>query len=552
MTIYDTVLTNGRILDGCGNPWHWGDLAIQQAHIAAIAPRGTLNGKRVIDAAGRYISPGFIDIHTHSDLTILVNRQAESVVRQGVTTELIGNCGMSPAPIQNAFLEEMKRQWGPISNQPEVTWQWRTFREYLDVLQEGGLGINIASLCGHGALRMAVMGMDDALPDTDELDHMANLLAEAMQAGAFGMSTGLVYPPGCFAGTAEIIHLCKVVARHHGFYASHIRGERETILQAVDEAIRIGREARVPVQVSHNAPKFGAPQDAHANLRLVEQARLAGQDVTVDNDVHTDLAPTLTGGLPQEIQDLPAEHIARFLQDPHKRRQIRQEIVSDRKPAFGPVGLLKHGQWQRITLLHAPHSPGLVGKTIQVIAQERGREPFDAYFDLIVENGHEAEAIFDYIDESNIRILLQHPAVMICSDGQVLAPYGFLNEPPPYQPCSYGEFPGVLERYVRQQSVLTLQEAIRKMTSFPAQRMGLLDRGILRPGAWADIVVFDLERLHDRATNLYPHSYPFENYPHQYPEGIDYVFVNGQLVVDGEQHTGVLPGKMLRHKISIP
>ena len=552
MTIYDTVLTNGRILDGCGNPWHYGDLAIQQAHIAAIAPRGTLNGKRVIDAAGRYISPGFIDIHTHSDLTILVNRQAESVVRQGVTTELIGNCGMSPAPIQNAFLEEMKRQWGPISNQPEVTWQWRTFREYLDVLQEGGLGINIASLCGHGALRMAVMGMDDALPDTDELDHMADLLAEAMQAGAFGMSTGLVYPPGCFAGTAEIIHLCKVVARHHGFYASHIRGERETILQAVDEAIRIGREARVPVQVSHNAPKFGAPQDAHANLRLVEQARLAGQDVTVDNDVHTDLAPTLTGGLPQEIQDLPAEHIARFLQDPHKRRQIRQEIVSDRKPAFGPVGLLKHGQWQRITLLHAPHSPGLVGKTIQVIAQERGREPFDAYFDLIVENGHEAEAIFDYIDESNIRILLQHPAVMICSDGQVLAPYGFLNEPPPYQPCSYGEFPGVLERYVRQQPVLTLQEAIRKMTSFPAQRMGLLDRGILRPGAWADIVVFDLERLHDRATNLYPHSYPFENYPHQYPEGIDYVFVNGQLVVDGEQHTGVLPGKMLRHKNSIP
>jgi N-acyl-D-amino-acid deacylase len=416
------------------------------------------------------------------------------------------------------------------------------------MLRDGGLGINIASLCGHGALRIAVMGMDDAQPDTNELDHMTNLLAEAMQAGAFGMSTGLVYPPGCFAGTGEIIHLCKVVTGYHGFYASHIRGERETILEAVDEAIRIGREAGVPVQISHNAPKFGAPCDASANLRLVEEARLAGQDVTVDNDVHTDLAPSLTGGLPQEIQDLPAQQIAALLQDPQQRARIRKEIVADRKPAFGPVGLLKHGQWQRITVLHAPQSPGVVGKTIQDVARQRGVDPFDAYFELIIENGHEAEAIFDYIDEANIRILLQHPAVMICSDGQVLAPYGFLNEPPPYQPCSYGEFPGVLERYVRQQPVLTLQEAIRKMTSFPAQRLGLYDRGVLRPGAGADIVVFDLERVHDRATNLYPHTYPFENYPHKYPEGIDYVFVNGELVVDGEQHTGALPGRVLRKR----
>jgi N-acyl-D-amino-acid deacylase len=541
------VLSNGRILDGCGNPWYWGDLAILDGHIATIAPSGTLKGKQSIDIAGRFISPGFIDIHTHSDLTILVNRRAESVVRQGVTTELIGNCGMSPAPIDPAFLEEMKRQWGPISSQPEVTWQWRTFWQYLDVLQEGGLGINIAALAGHGAMRIAVLGLEERAPTKVELEQMKTLVDQAMQACAFGMSTGLVYPPGCFAGTGEIIQLCKVVARFYGFYASHIRGERETILQAVDEAIRIGREASVPVQVSHNAPKFGAPNDAHANLHLVDEARLAGQDVTVDNDVHTDLAPSLTGGLPQEIQDLPAKQIAQLLQDPHQRQQIQQEIVEDRKPAFGPVGLLKHAQWQRITILHAPHSPGVVGKTIQAIAQERSREPFDTYFDLIVENGHQAEAIFDYIDEGNIRILLQHPAVMISSDGQVLAPYGFLNDPPPYQPCSYGEFPGVLERYVRQQSVLTLQEAIRKMTSFPAQRMGLQDRGVLHPGAWADIVVFDLERIHDRATNLYPHVYPFENYPHQYPQGIDYVFVNGQLVVDGEQHTGALPGKVLRH-----
>jgi N-acyl-D-aspartate/D-glutamate deacylase len=189
-------------------------------------------------------------------------------------------------------------------------------------------------------------------------------------------------------------------------------------------------------------------------------------------------------------------------------------IVEDRKPAFGPVGLLKHGQWQRISMLHAPKNPEVVGKTIQAISGERGCDPFDAYFDLIVANGHEAEAIFDYIDEANIRILLQHPAVMISSDGQVRASSGFLNEPAPYEPCSYGEFPGVLERYVRDEPVLTLQEAIRKMTSFPAQRLGVHDRGVIKPGAWADVVVFDLERMHDRATNLYPHTYPFETYPH--------------------------------------
>jgi N-acyl-D-amino-acid deacylase len=547
---FDLVLANGRILDGCGNPWFWGDLAIQEGRIAGIAPPGTLQGKRNLDTGGHYIAPGFIDIHTHSDLSILVNRQAESAVHQGVTTHVIGNCGMSPAPVDPQHLDDMRNFWGLLLSQPEVTWQWRTFGQYLDTLQGGGLAINIASLAGHAALRIAVMGFDDRPPTPPELERMKTLLVEAMEAGAFGMSTGLVYPPGCFAETDEIIALCRVVARYHGMYASHIRGERETILEAVAEAIRIGAESGVPVQVSHNAPKFGAPEDTHANLQLVDAARARGQDVTVDNDVHTDLGPQLVGGLPQNIQDLPMDEIAAMLQDPETRRKIRTEIVEDRKPAFGPVGLLKHGQWQRITILHAPRTPELIGKTIQFIADQRTLEPFDVYFDMIIENGRDVEAIFDYIDEANIRILLQHPAVMICSDGEVLAPYGFLNDPPPYSPCSYGEFPGVLERYVRDEPVLTLQEAIRKMTSFPAQRLGVMDRGVLRPGAWADIVVFDLERIHDRATNLYPHTYPFENYPHSYPEGIDTVLVNGAVVVEQAEHTGALPGMVLKHSHS--
>jgi N-acyl-D-amino-acid deacylase len=544
---FDLVLTNGRLLDGCGNPWFRGDLAIQAGRIAAIGPPGRLRGRQTLDMQARFVAPGFIDIHTHSDLSILVNRQAESAVRQGVTTHVVGNCGMSPAPVNVEHLADLRTYWGEIACQPAVTWEWRTFKEYLAAIQTGGIAINIASLAGHAALRLAVMGYADRTPGPAELQGMQTLLAEAMQAGAFGLSTGLVYPPGCFAGTHEIIALCKMVAAYQGFYASHIRGERETILEAVAEAIHIGREAGLPVQISHNAPKFGAARDARANLGLVDAARLQGQDVTVDNDVHTDLAPALVHALPQRFQEYPDEHIKALLLQPEFRRQVMAEIVLDQKPAFGPVGLLKHAQWQRITLLHAPESPGAVGQTIAALAGQRNRPPFDVYLDLIVENGSAAIAIFDYIDEANIRLLLQHPAVMICSDGEVLAPYGFLNDPPPYSPCSYGEFPGVLERYVRNEPVLSLPEAIRKMTSFPAQRLGLFDRGRLLPGMWADVVVFDLERLHDRATNLYPHAYPFENYPHQYPQGIDYVFVNGVLVVAGEQHSGALPGQVLRH-----
>jgi N-acyl-D-amino-acid deacylase len=546
---YDIVLSGGRVLDGCGSPWFWGDVGIQEGRVVAVSAPGRLHGRRHFSMDGRFVAPGFVDIHTHSDLSILINRRAESVVRQGVTTEVIGNCGMSPAPVAGDRLAEMRTYWGTIAGQPEVTWEWRTFGGYLEALERDGLAINLSSLLGHGAVRIAVMGFDERAPTPPELARMEALVEEAMRAGACGLSTGLVYPPGCFASTDEIVALCRVAARHGGLYASHIRGERETVLEAVAEAIHIGREAGLPVQISHNAPKFGAPCDASVTLRLVDEARAQGLDVTVDNDVHTDLGPALVDGLPQEIQSCSSAQIVALLRGSESRRRIREEIVLDRRPAFGPVGLLKHGRWERITILHAPGSPGAAGKTLAALAQERGQDPFDVFFDLILESGTDTEAIWDYIDEANIRLLLRHPNVMICSDGGVLAPYGFLNDPPPYAPCSYGEFPGVLERYVRDEPLLTLEEAIRKMTSFPARRVGLYDRGILRPGARADVVVFDLDRIHDRATNLYPHAFPFENYPHRYPEGIDYVFVNGILVVDGQEHTGALPGHVLRHTV---
>jgi N-acyl-D-amino-acid deacylase len=547
-TDFNIVLRNGRILDGCGNPWFYGDLGIRDGRVAAIAPPGTLQGTRVIEVDGRYVAPGFIDIHTHSDLTILINRRAESMVRQGATTNVIGNCGMGPAPVSDEHLDELRQDWGNFARQAAVTWEWRTFGEFLDVVEKDGIAINIAALVGHGALRCAAMGFANRPPTPAELETMKAHTAEAMESGAFGMSTGLVYPPGCFANTDEIVALCKVVARYNGIYTSHIRGERETILEAVAEAIHIGSEAGVPVEVSHNAPKYGAPCDAHENLALIAAARAQGQDVTVDNDVHMDLGVTLPWSLPQHLEAEGIEKIVAVLRDPEARREIQQELLEDARPGFGPRGLIRHERWDRIVIMTAPKDPGIVGKTLEMLAKERGQDnPFDTYFDLIVEHGVDIEANFDYIEEKNIKILLQNPLMMICSDGAVMAPYGPLSDPPSYGPCSYGEFPGVLERYVRDEPVMTLQEAIRKMTSYPAQRLGLFDRGVLRPGAWADVVVFDMERLHDRATNLFPHTYPFENFPHDYPEGIDYVLVNGTVVVDEAEHTGALPGKLLRH-----
>lgn len=547
MRSFELVLADGKILDGCGNPWFRGDIAIHHGLVSCIGPASTLKGKRTIKVEGRFVAPGFVDVHTHSDLSILVNRRAESAIRQGATTHIVGNCGMSPAPVSEEHSEEMRRYWGAISDQPEISWAWRTFGEYLQELESDGLAINVGSLAGHAALRIAVIGREDCQPTSTELLRMQELLSEAMQAGAFGLSTGLVYPPGCFAGTEEIITLSRVVSRNKGIYASHIRGERETILEAVAEAIRIGREADLPVHISHNAPKYGAPCDASANLMLVDQARARGLDVTVDNDVHTDLGVSLPWSLPQYLHARGVEGIVSLLRDPSARRQIREEIIEDRRPAFGPSGLLKHGRWERITILYATGSRDAIGKTISNIARERGQDPFETFFDLIVENGDGVQAAFDYIDPENIRILLRHPAVMICSDGQVSALYGFLGETRSYCPCSYGEFPGVLERYVRDEAVLTLEEAIRKMTSFPAQRFGLFDRGVLRPGARADVVVFDLDRVRDRATCLFPYSFPLENYPHHYPEGIDFALVNGVPVVVEGEHTGALPGQVLKH-----
>jgi len=544
----DLVIANGRIVDGCGNPWYYGDVAVRGGRIAAIGAAGALRGRVVVEAGGRYVAPGFVDPHTHSDISILQHPRADSVVRQGVTTHVTGNCGMSPAPLSAAHRDEALHNWAHYWDVSGVAWDWTSFRQYLKALELAGGAINIAPLVGHGALRLAVMGLAGRPAGEKELARMERLLDAALRAGAHGLSTGLVYPPGCYAGTDELVRLCRVVGRHRAMYTTHIRGERETILEAVAEALAIGRECGVAVEVSHNAPKWGAGEDAGANLALIEEARRDGLDVTTDNDVHTDLAPRLSRALPQPVLDLGHEALMALLGDPRERDRLRRAVADDVLPGAGYTGLVRHGRFERIVILYAGRHPELRGRSVADIAADRGSAPLDTYLDLIVEEDDQIVGIFDYVDERDIRALLRSPLAMVSSDGLVMPPVETLDDPSLYWPCSYGEYPGVLERYVRDEPVLRLEEAIRKMTSFPAQRFGLLDRGVLRPGLRADIVVFDLDKVRDRATNLYPHAYPFENIPHRHPEGLDWVMVNGEPVIAEGEHTGALPGRVLRRR----
>lgn len=543
---FDLGILGGRIVDGAGNPWYVADIGLSGKRIAKIGHVEKRDCRRAIKASGYYVCPGFIDIHTHSDISAIVFPGCDSTLRQGVTTHLIGNCGMSAAPLREPFVDLWKNYWGEWSGSMDI-WNWRSFEGYLTELGRRGLGHNMAALVGHSTVRTAVMGGERRAPTANELALMKRLVRDAMTEGAFGLSTGLVYPPGCFATTREIIELCKVVAEFRGLYTSHIRGERETILDAIKEAITIGRKSGVRVQISHNCPKVGAWGRTRETLGLVEEARRRGLDVAVDNDVHTDFAPTLSEDLPQYLHELSVSDRIEYLKKRENRKRIKKEIVEDKLPAPGHAGLLKHGHFDRIFLMHVPGQERLEGKTIEQVAMQRHMDPFDVYFDLIVETKDKTEAIFDYMLEEDVKKVLVHPLVMVSSDCSTGSLSGPGSDPRLYRPCAFGEYPGILERYVRDEPVLTLQEAIRKMTSFPAQRIGLHDRGLLRPGMKADIAIIDLARIKDRATNRWPHKYPFENYPHQYPEGIPYVIVNGKVAVDAGRQTKTLAGEVLRN-----
>jgi N-acyl-D-amino-acid deacylase len=525
--VLDLKITGGMVLDGTGAAAVRQDIGVTGDTITALGDLAREGSGTTLDASGLTVAPGFIDMHSHSDWRLFANRRAESKVRQGVTTEVVGNCGFSPAPVSDESRADMRGF--ALYLPPGMDFSWRSVGDFLRRYEDEGLAVNVAQLIGHGTLRLAVMGFDRRPPSPDELRRMRGLMESAMDDGACGLSTGLIYAPGSYAKTPEIAEIARGAAPG-GFYASHIRGEGATLLDSVREAIQVGREGGVPTQISHikaaGRPHWGRVREA---LGLIDAARGDGQDVMADVYPYTASSTTIRTLLPDSALEGGVEAMLDRLGNAPTRAAIRDEMAQGAVIARG-LG------WGDIMIAYAPARPEIQGLRIDEIARRWGKDPVECVFDIIEAEQGRGYVILFQLDEADLRRALVHPHVMIGSDGSSLAATGPLSDGKPH-PRSYGTFPRVLGRYVREEALLTLPVAVHKMTGLPAARLGFTDRGVIRTGAKADLAVFSPERVADPAT--------YED-PHRYARGIEHVVVNGRLVVQSGEHTGRLPGRVLR------
>jgi N-acyl-D-amino-acid deacylase len=524
----DIRIDGALVIDGTGRAGGRADVGIRGESIAAVGDLSREPAGRVLNASGRVLAPGFIDMHSHSDWRLWGNRRAESKIRQGVTTEVVGNCGFSPAPVTAEFLDDMRRFALYIPT--GMDFAWRSVGEYLRAFDRGGTALNVVQLVGHGTLRVAAMGFARRPATAAELTAMQRMLGDAMEEGAWGLSTGLIYAPGSYATTEEIVEVARAAVRQRGFYASHIRGEGATLLDAVREAIHVGREADLPVQISHvkaaGRPNWGRVADA---LALIDEARAEGLDVMGDVYPYTASSTSLRTVLPDWALEGGVPEMLKRIEDAATRERIRRELQAPGQSLVDRIG------WDNIMIAWCPKRKDAEGRRIAEIAAARKLDPLDAVFELLGDAQGVASMIMFQLDEADVRRALVHPHVMIGSDGSALATAGEMSAGKPH-PRSYGTFPRVLGEYVREQRLLSLPEAVHKMTGLPARRLGLRDRGQVRVGARADLVVFDPRRIADQAT--------YEE-PHRYAVGIDHVLVNGSIVIKDGQHTGSLPGRVL-------
>lgn len=526
----DIIIKGGKIIDGSGNPWYFGDVGIADGRIAAVGTFGAAAAARTIDATGLCVTPGFIDAHSHSDTTPLVNPRCESKVRQGVTTECIGQCGSSGAPRGAAAQTSGAPDDDEEGDGLKPT--WTTMAGYFEALAACGHTVNLAPLVGHGNLRRLAMGYANRRATPDELAKMKDLLREGLEAGALGFSSGLIYPPSAYCDTAELLELAKVAAEYHGLYATHMRNEGDKLADSVREAIAIGETAAVPVQISHHKaagmPNWGKVKDS---LRLIEEARARGVDVTSDQYPYQASATGLRSIVPQWAHEGGPEKLLARLQDPVTRKELGAAVDRNHHTASA---------WDKVYVssVGSAKNKAAEGKNITEIAAMRGQPEWEAAFDLLIEENLDVGMIRFGMCEEDITMVMRHPTTMIGSDGRSLADYGPLSRGVPH-PRNYGTFVRVLGKYVREDKVLTLEEAVRKMTSLPAGRYGLADRGLLRPGLAADVTIFDAATVAEKATFTQPH---------QYAAGVPYVIVNGTVVVDGGAHTGATPGQVLKRR----
>jgi N-acyl-D-amino-acid deacylase len=530
---YDILIRGGSILDGTGSPWFKGDVAIRDGRIKKV---GHVAGgaRKTVDAGGMVVAPGFIDLHTHNDLTVLPFPGAESYIMQGVTTAVVGNCGLSMAPLNPDRVDLLRRYLSPfLKADCDYGWNWKSVGDYCSVVEAHGTVQNLVPLVGQGTIRLAVKGFDTTPASKAEMKAMKALLEQSMEEGCFGLSSGLIYPPGSYSTTDELVELAGSLPRYGGLYTTHMRNEGDLLMEALEEAIRIGEENGVPVEVSHH--KAGGRLNwgkVCGTLRAMERARARGVEIDCDVYPYTAGSTTVTALLPGWALEGGVDKMLERVQDAKTRQTIREEAA---RGTTGGENWIKSAGWGGITIGECPTHHEYEGKTLEQIFRDKGKfdKPYEALFDWLVEVNGRATMILFVMDEEDVKTVIASPLSSIISDAWSTAPAAG-GKP---HPRAYGTFPRVLSRYVRDEKVLSLPEAIRKMTAKPASKFRLVDRGLLREGFWADVVVFNADTVRDMAT--------FSD-PHQYPEGIDYVIVNGDIAVEKGKMSGVKSGKVLR------
>jgi len=530
--MYDLLIRGANLYDGSGRPPELADVAVQGERIAAIeqaaaARMGAEEAGQVIEGEGLCLAPGFIDVHSHSDVALLACPTADSKIYQGITTDVYGQCGSSVFPVTEKNRGEYETELKSL----KLELDWKDLAGYRARIEAMGFSVNAMAPVGHSSLRAAVMGYDQRPPTPDELRAMISYLEQAMDEGAIGLSSGLQYPPGRFAETDEVIALAEAAGRRKGLYATHMRCEGDDLMDSVEETIRIGREGRLPVIVSHlkasGRPNWGKAGQA---MTLIEIARRQGQEIVFDRYPYLASATGLDIFMPAWAQA-------------GGREKLTERLRSGDKKLFEEYRLVVETQtgWERILITDTPAPGGeaLIGKSVADIARERGEEPWRVAIDLLIEAGCQVSMCnFSMCQEDTDRVLA-HPCCMIGTDAAIASAQGPLGRRKPH-PRAYGTFPRFLSEYVRERQLVPVEEAIRRMTSLPAETLGLKQRGRVQKGYWADLVLFRFEALEDRSR--------FGD-PHHFPAGIEFVIVNGRPVIENGRHTGARPGRFLTREV---
>jgi len=534
---FDVVIVHGHIVDGTGSPWYSGDVGIRNGHIAAIGDLATAPSRQKIDARGQVVAPGFIDMLGQSEMTILVDPRLPSKIYQGITTEITGEGG-SAAPLNDAIIAADRAGYDHLHINPD----WRTLAQYFARLEKQGMGINLATYVGATSVRRMVLGDAKVDPTAAQLDQMKALVNQAMKDGAVGLSTSLQYSPAPYAKTEELIAMAGEASKYGGVYATHMRSEGDAVLESIDEATRIGREAHIPVEIWHlkaaGKSNWGKMPQIVARI---DAARAAGVDVSANTYAYPAWFNTFSAFVPPWAHDGGDAQLIARLKDPAMRARIRKDMTSTGKDSAGEDW---DNEWQEIPgpeaiLVAVVQNPELVplqGKHLSEVAALWHEDAIDALCDLLIKDKAFTEVAVFGMDEPDVVLALKQPWMSIDNDSQGTSPEGLLAGEHPH-PRAYGTFPRILRKYVREEHALTLPDAIRKFTALPAQRMRLTDRGVLKKGMWADVVIIDPEKVTDKAT--------FEE-PNQLSVGMDYVLVNGVPVIAEGKMTGKLPGKVLR------